>query len=329
MRKRELLDGCSRLRRHIEIRRLATAAEIEKYWPTRGRAAPLGDWVRCFAQMTRLAGRQEYLRPDSEYASAIHLKILRDDPEPVQLVDGEIVHVYPKSIAVLDWFELQAWWIGWLSARVAALQQEMDEYEARKAAGKLEHDWSKITAPLAVLEESVQEATHRTALLVWVACHPGPELPWPWTQISEPWSTRFAAALAPVPERWRSVLLDLAKGLPFPRERTPLPHMDDVPEPWRVLHPLDITQIMTGFRNVNVNRLRFLPRSSEGRPVGVAKFYGSLSAGGRPLHELMMKESMSSQIAAVVLRNQSAEEASQHRSTAHGAKRPGRSRRRR
>lgn len=264
MRKRELIDLSSRLRSHIEARSLATKAELEEAWPERGKRASVGEWVRTYGNMRQYVGRQEFLKDRSDYGVDQMLAALADEPADVELVGGGTICVYPKSYMALVWFSAHGWLIDWLGVRADALREAMDNYEANDGVGL-----EGITTPVTLYERTVDEAALWAVLLSWAACHPGVGLPWGY-------------------------------------DGSPPPSRKAVPQVYCDLTPIDLLRIHLGFLRVNSGRLQFMPKQNAEQPGRVTFdifFASRAKVVGKPAKELMMEESLVSQLAQVTLAN--------------------------
>jgi len=178
---------CERLAATIRARKLAPEEELADYWPggaentARGAAA----WVVCYAQCVRMMGRaetRETTRADAAAADAVILESLAGVPVLVSIVaptDAAAVEalsalhadqwarlraaaplaVYPKSFHALIWLSARAKRLDWLADRAAILAER---------AGREDLD---------LLARTSAEICYQHALCAWVACHPGPGLP--------------------------------------------------------------------------------------------------------------------------------------------------------
>ncbi len=271
VRKRDLIDSCRTLRSHAVVRHLATEEEVAGYWPARGAKASLGEWIQAYAQLVRLNGRQEFLRPGSEYSVGQLMDALSSEPVEVKLDSGEVVHAYPKSYHALRVLEVQAFWIEWLGIRVMAIQTHATNYEKEQEEGTAD-PLEGITQPESVIDAAVAEIDHRMAVMAWVSCWEKPGVPW-------------AGSDVPPPKA--------------------------VPALYRDLSPLDIHRIQAATVAANISRLRFLPKLGEsGKGVTPDVFFATRAdKTGRPMRELMMDEALAQQIAEVSLAAHSIEEA--------------------
>lgn len=263
MKKRDLIEACKTLKGHAIARHLGTPEEVTGYWPERGEKAPLGEWVRCYAQLTRINGRQEFMQPGNEYAVSQLMGALSSEPIDLTLDSGESVKVYPKSYHALRVLEAQSWWIEWLGVRVMAIQESAKNYEAEVEAGN-PRPLGSVTEPEGVLTAAINEIDHRMSVMCWVACWDGGGIPWAGDEVPPP-----------------SV----------------------VPALFRDLSPLDIERIQKATVQVNIARLRYLPRLGEsGKGVTPDVFFATRAKNtGRPMRELMMDEPLAQQIAEVSL----------------------------
>lgn len=142
--------------------------------------------------------------------------------------------------------------------------------EKEKGEGTV--DWSKMPNPLSAIDAALGEMNHRTALICWAACHEGPRLPW-----------KYGA--------------------------DEYPAMDEMPEVYVDLHPLDVNRIQMAFLKVNAVRLKYLPKAQDGKTVTRDRFFANRAKQTRrPAKELMMEVSLSSQIAEAALASVSLED---------------------
>lgn len=265
MKKKELIEACTTHRATIETRSLATADEVERYWPEAGVRAPMSKWIYCYAQYTRLVGRMEFVTPGKPYAVEQTLKAQQAEPIEISLQSGEVVKVYPKSFHALRWIEKQSFWIQWLGVRLTAMEEAMVDYEELSKGGN--SPLGTMRQPGTVHARTVDEIDHRTVLICWAACHEGAGLPW-------------------------------AAG-------TEEPPLYAVPAVYRDLSPFDITRLHAAIVEVNMSRLQYLPRPQEmGKGITPDLFFASQKkTTGRDIRELMMDVSLAEQIAQVALQN--------------------------
>jgi hypothetical protein len=150
---------------------VATLDELAAYWPggsENPEPDPLGRWIYCYAQYSRMAGRLDPQKTDAEIAKAEAdvLAALRHAPVPVELVRtvrGRPVRleVHPKSFETLLHIEARDRELTRLTGALEALQDLPAEAQAT---------WGRrLTAEIA----------YQTHVLCWIVTHPGPGLPFP------------------------------------------------------------------------------------------------------------------------------------------------------
>lgn len=181
----ELKDRCGRLRLHLSVPGKDTESEIEDLWPG-GKLNPKRDtlaWARCYADLSRIAGRSE--RPERDTTDADEAAItdaLAETPVDVVITkpDGSqmVVGAYPKSFRALEWFRARGKRIAWLIDKRNALEERQDP------------------SVLPLLERIGEEVVAQYALLAEVATTPGCWLPWEPADVpNEP--REWAAFIAP------------------------------------------------------------------------------------------------------------------------------------
>lgn len=166
MRKREIIDRCEVLEKHVRSRRLATDEELAEYRPAKGSRDELFAWVYFYAQLIRFCGRIETKELDGSEADGVILAALHGDPLAVTLASGTVVQVHAKSLHALLHFQARDRRLLWLTSQFSTLRESQDP------------------ADLALLERVGAELAYQNLLLAWMATHEGPGLPYD----SEPWS---------------------------------------------------------------------------------------------------------------------------------------------
>lgn len=172
MRKRDLIERCERLRGSVLARGLATEAEVEAEWPDDGPRSRMDDWVHAYANLVAFRRREEWHATGREEAEEEALAALREAPVTVELIDPpspgrRSVDVYPKGLEALMWLRSAEYLLGWVEARVEALEQLEED-------GTLELD-EGVALP-GLLERARAESTEQLARIVAQAVTPGPAL---------------------------------------------------------------------------------------------------------------------------------------------------------
>lgn len=166
--KQWVIRQCGYMRRHAEVRGLATPEEIAEVWPKNVRA-PVMKWVRVYGFCRVWVARQDTDPSRVDQAEERMLDALNEEPRQVRLpVLGSLVSVYPKSHRTLLWFRAHDWLTGWIAARAAAIREAADE-------GKLEQ--SDLGEPIAVLSRCEAELAQQLSAMAAVACYKGPGMP--------------------------------------------------------------------------------------------------------------------------------------------------------
>lgn len=100
---------CLTLREQLEVAAsdVVSAAELADYWPGGKENTvrePRGQWIYCYANLTRLCDRlrPEYSGVDQVEAERARADAQQDAPVAVPLVDGTTVHVYPLGYVALE-----------------------------------------------------------------------------------------------------------------------------------------------------------------------------------------------------------------------------------
>ncbi|HNB58681.1 MAG TPA: hypothetical protein PK308_00110 [Phycisphaerales bacterium] len=150
---------------------VATPQELADYWPggaENPEADPLGRWIYCYAQYSRMAGRLDPQKTDADIAKAEAdvLAALRHAPVPVELVrtvrgKPVRVEVHPKSFETLLHIEARDRELGRLCEALEGLQGLPAKAQAR---------WGRRLAA---------EIAYQQQVLCWIVTHPGPGLPFP------------------------------------------------------------------------------------------------------------------------------------------------------
>lgn len=171
-----LVRQCDRFEKHCLTRGLATRTEVQAARPPAN--AHTIEWCKYYGQLRAWLWVQDEVPGQRDEAEERMLAALREQPEPVPLLDGTTVHVYPKGIHALLWFREHDWLVGWLSARVEALRVGLEDGSITEA---------DIAEPISTLERATTELGHQLAALASAACNEGPSL-----GVTEP-SDRFLA----------------------------------------------------------------------------------------------------------------------------------------
>lgn len=160
---------CERMRAALLARGHADQAEVDSYLP--GGAAndetdPLGGWIYCYGQLSRLLDR---LNPDpgpvrAAEAEAAISAALREEPVVVQLpaplTNGRShLAVHPKSLHALLHMAARDQILGRLGIALEYLREQPDG------------DAATLVRPI------MSELSYQQRCQVWAACHPGPGLP--------------------------------------------------------------------------------------------------------------------------------------------------------
>lgn len=165
MRKKNLIGWCEVLRSDVDARGLATAAEMDAEMPMRGKRGSMEEWIHYHSNLVAFRRREEWHVTGKDVAEERMLAALDEAPIELRLLDGTEVSVHPKSHRALMWFRSRDWLVGWIDARVKALQYAAD-------VGELSEGDVPVPPP-----ELVDQATDRLALelarMASQACHPG------------------------------------------------------------------------------------------------------------------------------------------------------------
>ncbi len=163
-----LIRQCGYMRRHAEIRHLATPDEIAAVWPKNQRVW-IREWARAYGFCMVWMSRQDTDPSRVDEAEERMLDALNEEPRQVRLpISGRSESVYPKSLRTLLWFRAHDWVAGWIAARAAAIREAADE-------GKLEQD--DLPDPISVLARTEVELASQLGAMAAVACHKGPGMP--------------------------------------------------------------------------------------------------------------------------------------------------------
>lgn len=183
-----LRQRCSDLRATLLQARLATEPELDAYAPggRENREPGIGGWIYCYASYVGMARREETPeeRTRREDAEAAVLAALRDEPEPVELVQCEqggaprTLHVYPKSFHALCHLTARDRELLKLSVAAHVLSDSGLEENAQ---------WGR---------ELFAEISYQNQVMVWAVTAEGPGLPFPDTE-PRPDPPAWTAALDP------------------------------------------------------------------------------------------------------------------------------------
>lgn len=157
------------MREQLLVYRTATKDELEAYWPG-GEENPGKDlwaWILCHANLCRFLGRKDDQAKTSDLTRRRQLaqEAIAELPETVQLTarDAEdrpkTVTVYPKGDVALRE----------IHARNMVLGSLIDDAEI------LQHHGGQNDVELLV--RCLQEQSYLQRVIVWIATHPGPRLP--------------------------------------------------------------------------------------------------------------------------------------------------------
>jgi hypothetical protein len=156
---------CGIYRQTCQARKLASADEIEAAWPADD--ADLKAWVQCYGQLRAWLWTMDAVPTSRQQAEERLLAALAEEPEPVDLEDGSVVWVHPKSLHALLWFRSRDYVMSWLGERLANIRAELAE------AG-LEPD--DLPEPASTLDEAADEVAFQLAAMAAVACSEGAAL---------------------------------------------------------------------------------------------------------------------------------------------------------
>jgi hypothetical protein len=156
---------CGIYRQTCQARKLASADEIEAAWPADD--ANLKAWVQCYGQLRAWLWTMDAVPTSRQQAEERLLAALAEEPEPVDLEDGSVVWVHPKSLHALLWFRSRDYVMSWLGERLANIRAELAE------AG-LEPD--DLPEPASTLDEAADEVAFQLAAMAAVACSEGAAL---------------------------------------------------------------------------------------------------------------------------------------------------------
>ena len=166
--KQWLVRQCGYMRRHAEVRLLATADEITEVWPKNQRA-PVKKWARVYGFCRIWMARQDSDPSRVDQAEERMLDALNEEPRQVRMpISGRAVSVYPKSLRTLLWFRAHDWLTGWIAARASALREAADEDKLAQA---------DVAEPIDVLSRCELELATQLSSMAAVACHEGPGMP--------------------------------------------------------------------------------------------------------------------------------------------------------
>lgn len=166
--KQWVIRQCGYMRRHAEVRGLATSEEIAAIWP-KNKRAPVMKWVRVYGFCRVWMSRQDTDPSRVDQAEERMLDALNEEPRQVRMpISARSVSVYPKSLRTLLWFRAHDWMTGWIAARAAAIREAADN-------GELKQD--DLAEPLAVLARCEDELSSQLSSMAAVACHEGPGIP--------------------------------------------------------------------------------------------------------------------------------------------------------
>ena len=166
--KQWVVRQCGYMRRHAEVRGLATPEEIADIWPKSARA-PMVKWTRVYGFCRVWMARQDTDPSRIDQAEERMLDALNEEPRSVRMpISGRSVLVYPKSMRTLLWFRAHDWVSGWIAARASAIREAADEDQLEQ---------SDLAEPIAVLSRCERELGTQLSSMAAVACYEGPGMP--------------------------------------------------------------------------------------------------------------------------------------------------------
>ncbi len=168
--KRWLISQCETMRRHVEVRRLATPAQLADEWPTVAlKRASVHELVRLYGTLRAWVYQQDLMPTGRDQAEETMLEALNEEPRAVVLpVASRKETVYPKSLHTLLWFRQRDWMVGWLAARSHAIRQAADDGEITPEI---------LAKPLTALAGIEEELAHQLKQMAACACFKGVGLP--------------------------------------------------------------------------------------------------------------------------------------------------------
>ena len=201
MTKRELRDRCERLRSHILARQYAPALEVAQHWPEPdwpkkvGPAAylsrwPTGPWAElarlilsddldpwwsCYCALRCINAVGHHLYGRSEGQQEMLLKAAAAEPEEVELSDGQVVQVHPKSQWALMWFRERNWVLDWWEKRTETLRRWINGEEGLFENGDGPSP-DELGDPMDLLEQAALRLGSELAEVTAAALQPGPGL---------------------------------------------------------------------------------------------------------------------------------------------------------
>ncbi len=178
--KRWLRRACDDMRKHIAARRVRSEAEIAREIPSA--RAPIIEWVRAYGTLRALVWHEATGPGRSAQAEDAMLAALRDEPQEVTLLSGDIVRVYPKGLDSLLWFRHHDWFVEWMAPRVATLRDAVAN-----------HATEGLATPITTLEHAQTELAYQIGAFCAEATNPGPA------------KGEWATDNADLPELWKDV----------------------------------------------------------------------------------------------------------------------------
>lgn len=183
-----LQEHCAELRKSLLARRAATVEEIQDFWPLgkQNTGDGLWAWIRCYANYVAFGRRQD---PTAKAAARqarqqALLEAMADRPKLVELTERDAeglpltVTVHAKSYVALTEVHVRQVLIAHLADGARVLEE----------AGRAED--------LEFIVRSYREQQYLQRVIVWIATHEGPGLPFP-EQAPRPEPPEVLARLAP------------------------------------------------------------------------------------------------------------------------------------
>jgi hypothetical protein len=75
----------------------------------------------------RFMGRVDFFSSTTDEAEQQLLQAAQNEPKPIVLMSGDIVHIQPKSMEALQWLRIRDMGVAWLQAYVEVIQASLDE----------------------------------------------------------------------------------------------------------------------------------------------------------------------------------------------------------